>query len=135
MQPEKDMAEWRALRQQMLEGHIQHRMPKNILEIMDREFGIRATEMLKGICCTESLEREDAETFKLMNIRRVHTSCKDEDLLERDPDTYFLSQKPGYTRSIIWEPSKDLEISIKGNSVNLLNTLPSLGSYTCCHET
>ncbi|RAL65705.1 hypothetical protein DID88_005373 [Monilinia fructigena] len=99
-------------------------MLENLLKIMDRQSGLRATGMLKRIWRTDSWEREDAERLDIASVKKARPPLVDAGSLGEDLEIHFLNEKRGYLRSTIWDSLKDLESLIKANSVDLLNTLP-----------
>ncbi|KAG4030709.1 hypothetical protein MFRU_011g01650 [Monilinia fructicola] len=91
---------------------------------MDKESGLRATGVLKGIWRTDSWEREGVERLDILSVQEARPLI-DADPLGEDLEIHSLDEKRWFLRSTIWDSSKDLETFIKGNSVDLLNTLPS----------
>ncbi|KAH0563423.1 hypothetical protein GP486_002013 [Trichoglossum hirsutum] len=129
---DNEMARWRVERQQMMTGNIQQQIlqsfEQRVLEMLDRESGLRAAGMLEGVWHTDRWQR--VRDRRVETLEGESSAWRDEGE-ESLPTTASLSRdleprgtvKQRYERSSIWASSKGLDSFILGNSVDLLNTL------------
>jgi hypothetical protein len=148
---DEEMVHWRMERQNMMEGkfpslaskcsgqnlagniqkQILQSFESRVLEILDRESGLRARGMLEDIWHTDRWERQQTRRTEAFQIESLALEEKEEEgvsTVDSEPQRIYpepvVVGRRKYGRSDIWASSKGLENFILGNSVDLLNTLP-----------